>query len=75
MSFSGGNFICRNLYVGTVVNFSSWFPTGSLVIEKCPGRPPVTNHQPGPRLEAPTLSVTAAHQRQSTLAQLQMQVQ
>lgn len=49
---------------------------GSLVVERCPGRPPVTNHHTGPRAEAPSggLSMSAQQQRQSTLAQLQMQV-
>lgn len=52
---------------------------GSLVVERGPGRPPITNHQAGPRPEANTgglsaSALTAAQQRQSTLAQLQMQV-
>lgn len=47
---------------------------GSLVVEKGPGRPPLTANQPGPRPEAPSGGVSAAQQRQSTLAQLQLQV-
>lgn len=50
------------------------FSSGSLVVERGPGRPPITNHQAGPRAEAPTAALSAAQQRQSTLAQLQMQV-
>ncbi len=50
------------------------FSPGSLVVERGPGRPPITNHQTGPRAEAPTGVLSAAQQRQSTLAQLQMQV-
>lgn len=53
-----------------------YFSLGSLVVERGPGRPPIPNHQAGPRLDAPSgsLSVSAAQQRQSTLAQLQLQV-
>ncbi|CAF96112.1 unnamed protein product, partial [Tetraodon nigroviridis] len=49
---------------------------GALMVEKAPGWPPATSHQLGPRTEAPPggLSGSAAQQRQSTLAQLQMQV-
>ncbi|XP_070785497.1 transcription intermediary factor 1-alpha [Enoplosus armatus] len=67
---SSVRFQCRSGFWATNVDL------GSLVVERGPGRPPVTNHQAGPRPEAPTggLSVSAAQQRQSTLAQLQMQV-
>lgn len=52
-----------------------FFSLGSLVVERGPGRPPIPNHQAANRAEAPPggLSLTA-QQRQSTLAQLQMQV-
>lgn len=56
-----------------ILDFCKFFP-GSLVVERGPARPPITNHQAGPRAEAPTGALTAAQQRQSTLAQLQMQV-
>lgn len=66
---SSVRFQCRSGFWATNVDL------GSLVVERGPGRPPITNHQTGPRAEAPTggLSVSA-QQRQSTLAQLQMQV-
>ncbi|KAM6895773.1 transcription intermediary factor 1-alpha [Xenentodon cancila] len=66
---SSVRFQCRSGFWATNVEL------GSLVVERCPGRPPMTNHQTGPRAEAPPggLSVSA-QQRQSTLAQLQMQV-
>ena len=57
----------------TILDLCLFFP-GSLVVERGPARPPITNHQAGPRAEAPTGALTAAQQRQSTLAQLQMQV-
>lgn len=46
------------------------------MLEKAPGWPPATNHQVGPRTEGPPggLSGSVAQQRQSTLAQLQLQV-
>ncbi|XP_072233306.1 transcription intermediary factor 1-alpha isoform X2 [Leuresthes tenuis] len=48
---------------------------GSLVVEKCPGRPPGASPQAGPRAEAPPGGLSmSAQQRQSTLAQLQLQV-
>lgn len=52
------------------------FTSGTLMVEKSPGWPPATNHQQGPRTEAPPpgLSGSVSQQRQSTLAQLQMQV-
>ncbi|XP_035535759.1 LOW QUALITY PROTEIN: transcription intermediary factor 1-alpha-like [Morone saxatilis] len=68
---SSVRFQCRSGFWATNVDL------GSLVVERGPGRPPVTNHQAGPRAEAPTgglSAVSAAQQRQSTLAQLQMQV-
>lgn len=65
---SSVRFQCRSGFWATNVDL------GSLVVERGPGRPPNTNHQPGPRVEAPTGGLTAAQQRQSTLAQLQMQV-
>uniref|UniRef100_A0A8C5HXZ1 RING-type E3 ubiquitin transferase n=1 Tax=Gouania willdenowi TaxID=441366 RepID=A0A8C5HXZ1_GOUWI len=49
---------------------------GSLVVERGPGRPPIPNHQTGPRGEAPSGALSlSAQQRQTTLAQLQMQVE
>ncbi|XP_074554097.1 transcription intermediary factor 1-alpha isoform X2 [Halichoeres trimaculatus] len=65
---SSVRFQCRSGFWATNVDL------GSLVVERGPGRPPITNHQSGPRPEAPTAGLTAAQQRQSTLAQLQMQV-
>ncbi|XP_014840492.1 PREDICTED: transcription intermediary factor 1-alpha-like isoform X1 [Poecilia mexicana] len=67
---SSVRFQCRSGFWASNVDL------GSLVVERCPGRPPIPNHQQGPRPEAPTggLSLAAAQQRQSTLAQLQMQV-
>ncbi|XP_076578930.1 transcription intermediary factor 1-alpha isoform X3 [Chaetodon auriga] len=65
---SSVRFQCRSGFWATNVDL------GSLVVERGPGRPPITNHQPGPRAEAPTGGLSAAQQRQSTLAQLQMQV-
>ncbi|XP_041637096.1 transcription intermediary factor 1-alpha isoform X1 [Cheilinus undulatus] len=62
-------FQCRSGFWATNVDL------GTLVVERGPGRPPITNHQAGPRAEAPTGGLTAAQQRQSTLAQLQMQVE
>ncbi|XP_045899058.1 transcription intermediary factor 1-alpha isoform X1 [Micropterus dolomieu] len=70
---SSVRFQCRSGFWATNVDL------GSLVVERGPGRPPITNHQAGPRPEANTgglsaSALTAAQQRQSTLAQLQMQV-
>ncbi|TMS02630.1 Transcription intermediary factor 1-alpha [Larimichthys crocea] len=65
---SSVRFQCRSGFWATNVDL------GSLVVERGPGRPPITNHQAGPRAEAPTAALSAAQQRQSTLAQLQMQV-
>ncbi|KAE8281491.1 Transcription intermediary factor 1-alpha [Larimichthys crocea] len=64
---SSVRFQCRSGFWATNVDL------GSLVVERGPGRPPITNHQAGPRAEAPTAALSAAQQRQSTLAQLQMQ--
>ncbi|CAJ1055055.1 transcription intermediary factor 1-alpha isoform X3 [Xyrichtys novacula] len=64
---SSVRFQCRSGFWATNVDL------GSLVVERGPGRPPIPNHQAGPRPEAPTGGLTAAQQRQSTLAQLQMQ--
>ncbi|XP_028280936.1 transcription intermediary factor 1-alpha isoform X2 [Parambassis ranga] len=59
-------FQCRSGFWATNVDL------GSLVVERGPGRQP--NHQMGPRAEAPPGGVSlSAQQRQSTLAQLQMQ--
>ncbi|XP_067346530.1 transcription intermediary factor 1-alpha isoform X1 [Channa argus] len=66
---SSVRFQCRSGFWATNVDL------GSLVVERGPGWSPIPNHQAGPRAEAPGggLSVSA-QQRQSTLAQLQMQV-
>ncbi|XP_047430938.1 transcription intermediary factor 1-alpha isoform X2 [Mugil cephalus] len=62
-------FQCRSGFWATNVDL------GSLVVERGAGRPPIANHQPGPRAEVPTGGLSlSAQQRQSTLAQLQMQV-
>ena len=52
------------------------FPPGSLLVERAPGRQPVANPPMPPRGEGSSGSLSAAsqQQRQSTLAQLQMQV-
>ncbi|XP_042366996.1 transcription intermediary factor 1-alpha isoform X3 [Plectropomus leopardus] len=66
---SSVRFQCRSGFWATNVDL------GSLVVERGPGRQPITNHQAGPRAEAPSGALSAsAQQRQSTLAQLQMQV-
>lgn len=52
---------------------NSCFSSGSLVVEKGPGRPPLTA-QTGARAEASSGGASTAQQRQSTLAQLQLQV-
>lgn len=66
---SSVRFQCRSGFWATNVDL------GSLVVERGPGRPPISNHQTGPRAEAPTGGLSlSAQQRQSTLAQLQMQV-
>ncbi|XP_029317686.1 transcription intermediary factor 1-alpha isoform X2 [Cottoperca gobio] len=66
---SSVRFQCRSGFWATNVDL------GSLVVERGPGsRPPITNLQAGPRPEPPTGALSAsAQQRQSTLAQLQMQ--
>lgn len=60
----------------TICSLMAYLVPGTLVVEKGPGWPPSTNHQSVARAEAPPggLSMSAAQQRQSTLAQLQMQV-
>lgn len=66
---SSVRFQCRSGFWATNVDL------GSLVVERGPSRPPITNHQTGPRAEAPTGALSlSTQQRQSTLAQLQMQV-
>ncbi|XP_022053365.1 transcription intermediary factor 1-alpha isoform X1 [Acanthochromis polyacanthus] len=66
---SSVRFQCRSGFWATNVDL------GSLVVERGPGRPPITNHLAGPRPEAPPGGLSlSAQQRQSTLAQLQMQV-
>ncbi|XP_078138272.1 transcription intermediary factor 1-alpha isoform X2 [Centroberyx gerrardi] len=66
---SSVRFQCRSGFWATNVDL------GSLVVERAPGRQPLANHQAGPRGEAPAGTLSAsAQQRQSTLAQLQMQV-
>ncbi|XP_068572968.1 transcription intermediary factor 1-alpha isoform X2 [Cebidichthys violaceus] len=66
---SSVRFQCRSGFWATNVDL------GSLVVERGQGRPPITNHQAGPRAEAPTGGLAgSAQQRQSTLAQLQMHV-
>ncbi|XP_033987355.1 transcription intermediary factor 1-alpha isoform X6 [Trematomus bernacchii] len=69
---SSVRFQCRSGFWATNVDL------GSLVVERGPGtRPPnpTLNHPAGPRAEAPPGGMSAiAQQRQSTLAQLQMQV-
>ncbi|XP_063762002.1 transcription intermediary factor 1-alpha isoform X2 [Eleginops maclovinus] len=67
---SSVRFQCRSGFWATNVDL------GSLLVERGPGtRPPNTNLPAGPRAEAPPGHMSAsAQQRQSTLAQLQMQV-
>ncbi|KAG7496104.1 transcription intermediary factor 1-alpha-like isoform X1 [Solea senegalensis] len=66
---SSVRFQCRSGFWATNVDL------GSLVVERGPGRPAVLNHQAAPRAEAPAGGLpVSAQQRQSTLAQLQMQV-
>ncbi|KAM3587292.1 uncharacterized protein V6R79_001066 [Siganus canaliculatus] len=66
---SSVRFQCRSGFWATNVDL------GSLVVERGPGRPPIPNTQTGARIEAPPagVPVSAAQQRQSTLAQLQLQ--
>lgn len=53
-----------------------FFIAGTLVVERSPARPPLTNPAAGSRIEAPPGGLPmSAQQRQNTLAQLQMQVQ
>ncbi|XP_026182935.1 transcription intermediary factor 1-alpha isoform X2 [Mastacembelus armatus] len=66
---SSVRFQCRSGFWATNVDL------GSLVVERGPGRPPILNHQGTPRAEVPAGALSlSAQQRQSTLAQLQMQV-
>ncbi|XP_011489241.2 transcription intermediary factor 1-alpha isoform X1 [Oryzias latipes] len=70
---SSVRFHCRSGFWASNVDL------GSLVVERGPGRPPMTNNQTGPRAEAPLGGLSMSQQqqqqqRQSTLAQLQMQV-
>ncbi|KAM4615094.1 transcription intermediary factor 1-alpha-like isoform 2-T2 [Polymixia lowei] len=61
-------FQCRSGFWATNVDL------GSLVVERAPPRQPLSNHQVGPRGEGPAVNLSATAQRQSTLAQLQMQL-
>ncbi|XP_034019704.1 transcription intermediary factor 1-alpha isoform X2 [Thalassophryne amazonica] len=67
---SSVRFQCRSGFWATNVDL------GSLVVERGPNRVPLsTSQQAAPRAEAPTGSLSvSAQQRQSTLAQLQLQV-
>ncbi|XP_056132586.1 transcription intermediary factor 1-alpha [Lampris incognitus] len=71
---SSVRFQCRSGFWATNVDL------GSLVVERAPGRPPLSNQQVGLRVEGPPGGPSASaqqqqQQRQSTLAQLQMQVE
>ncbi|XP_077449459.1 transcription intermediary factor 1-alpha isoform X2 [Stigmatopora argus] len=48
---------------------------GSLLVERSSMQPPAPTQAGGPRGEAPAVGLMSAQQRQSTLAQLQMQVE
>ncbi|XP_062238449.1 transcription intermediary factor 1-alpha isoform X1 [Platichthys flesus] len=66
---SSVRFQCRSGFWATNVDL------GALTVERGPGRPPIPNHQAPPRAEAAAGALSlSAQQRQSTLAQLQMQV-
>ncbi|XP_053270728.1 transcription intermediary factor 1-alpha isoform X2 [Pleuronectes platessa] len=68
---SSVRFQCRSGFWATNVDL------GALTVERGPGRPPIPNHQAPPRAEAAAAAGAlslSAQQRQSTLAQLQMQV-
>nr|XP_019947956.1 PREDICTED: transcription intermediary factor 1-alpha-like isoform X2 [Paralichthys olivaceus] len=66
---SSVRFQCRSGFWATNVDL------GSLTVERGPGRPPIPNHQAAPRAEVAAAGLSlSAQQRQSTLAQLQMQV-
>ncbi|XP_055009693.1 transcription intermediary factor 1-alpha isoform X2 [Boleophthalmus pectinirostris] len=65
---SSVRFQCRSGFWATNVDL------GTLVVERGTARPPLTNPTVGPRIEAPPSGLTmSAQQRQTTLAQLQMQ--
>ncbi|KAK7896334.1 hypothetical protein WMY93_021659 [Mugilogobius chulae] len=66
---SSVRFQCRSGFWATNVDL------GTLIVERGTTRPPLTNPQTGPRIEAPSGGLSmSAQQRQTTLAQLQMQV-
>ncbi|XP_057709888.1 transcription intermediary factor 1-alpha isoform X2 [Corythoichthys intestinalis] len=64
---SSVRFQCRSGFWATNVDL------GSLVVERSSVQPPVPIQQAGPRGEAATGALLSSQQRQSTLAQLQMQ--
>lgn len=65
---SSVRFQCRSGFWATNVDL------GTLVVERSPARPPLTNPAAGSRIEAPPGGLPmSAQQRQNTLAQLQMQ--
>lgn len=64
---SSVRFQCRSGFWATNVDL------GTLVVERGAARGPMLNQAAGPRVEAPS-GVLSAQQRQTTLAQLQMQV-
>lgn len=64
---SSVRFQCRSGFWATNVDL------GTLVVERGSTRPSLSNQVPGPRMEAPP-GALSAQQRQTTLAQLQMQV-
>uniref|UniRef100_A0A3B4A8L7 RING-type E3 ubiquitin transferase n=1 Tax=Periophthalmus magnuspinnatus TaxID=409849 RepID=A0A3B4A8L7_9GOBI len=66
---SSVRFQCRSGFWATNVDL------GTLVVERGTARPPLSNPTVGPRIEAPPGGLAmSAQQRQTTLAQLQMQV-
>lgn len=64
---SSVRFQCRSGFWATNVDL------GALVVERGAARPPMSNPSAGPRMEAPPGGLSS-QQRQTTLAQLQMQV-
>lgn len=64
---SSVRFQCRSGFWATNVDL------GALVVERGTARPPIANPSTGPRMEAPP-GGPSSQQRQTTLAQLQMQV-
>lgn len=64
---SSVRFQCRSGFWATNVDL------GSLVVERGTARPPMPNPAAGPRMEAPPVGGLSTQQRQTTLAQLQMQ--